>query len=289
MKVTIDDIIKVIGRKYGLIVPNNEKLKKSHLDDLPIEFWNEIHEVVVPLIENDQSKTEISENEICNKFPQEYLDELSPVLDDGSKLLSMTQLRNRIKEKIFKVESHNSNDIVDKNREILMSSYVHEEYPVLSGLEHSWKILEKDYEIINRYEHPADNPLSSFDYYLELGFYPPPEILMVFGEAIREYLNKCGEISLDEAFFGESYKKTKSFSYKKHKKFKYLYFDLHVRLKKDLEKNKHLSLEALMLEAIEDTNPLTMKLLGFEPDIDVDTFLRGYRRWKQDIREGKYE
>lgn len=61
------------------------------------------------------------------------------------------------------------------------------------------------------------------------------------------------------------------------------------RLKKDLEKNKHLSLEALMLEAIEDTNPLTMKLLGFEPDIDVDTFLRGYRRWKQDIREGKYE
>lgn len=73
------------------------------------------------------------------------------------------------------------------------------------------------------------------------------------------------------------------------KKFKYQFFDTHVNLIRRKEGNSDQSLEAVMLKVLEETNPMTMAMLGFDPDVDIDTFLRGYRRWKQDIKKGKYD
>ena len=64
---------------------------------------------------------------------------------------------------------------------------------------------------------------------------------------------------------------------------------MHVNFSRRNEDTSNLSLEAVMLKVIEETNPSTMAMLGFDPDVDIDTFLRGYRRWKQDVKEGKYD
>ncbi len=293
MQFHLTDLIKVIGRKYSLEL-NDETLNslaKSNIDTLPIEFLQEIQNIVIPLVENQQ-KSEISidsKEELYKVVPKEYLDQINPIDDDGKKVLSMSELRRAVQCQGNISEPFNSNEKVNEYRQKLKASYVHDDYPVMVGLEHAWRLLEKDYGVINREDHPSNNPILSFDYYLDLGFYPPPEIMMVLGDALRFYFAGAGQFSLDEVLFGEKHKKTSSLAYKEHKKFKYQFFDTHVNFSRQKEGSSNPSLEAVMLKVLEQTNPLTMAMLGFDPEVDIDTFLRGYRRWKQDIKEGRYD
>jgi len=114
---------------------------------------------------------------------------------------------------------------------------------------------------------------------------------MIIEEGFETYFNLNGLMPLDEVFFGKKHKKTTSPAYKKHKYFKYSFFDTHVHFNKRKKGSDRLSLEQLMLEAIEETDPMTMAMamLGFDPNIDIDTFLSGYRRWKKDVRDGKFD
>ena len=45
-------------------------------------------------------------------------------------------------------------------------------------LEKSWAKIESDFKPFNREISVADNPISAFTYYLEMGKYPPPEIMV---------------------------------------------------------------------------------------------------------------
>ena len=293
MQFELTDLIKVIGRKYCLELSDEilDDLAKSNTDALPAEFLQEIKSIVFPLLESQQDSgiSIDSKEELYEVVPKEYLDEINPIDDDGEKVLSMSELRRAVQNQDNSSDPFSSNEKVNAYREKLKASYVHDDYPVMSGLEHAWRLLEKDYEVINRKDHPSNNPISSFDYYLDLGFYPPPEIMMVLGDALRLYFAGAGQFSLDEVLFGDKHKKTTSFAYKNHKKFRYQFFDTHVKLSIRKEGGSNQSLETVMLKALEETNPVTMSMLGFDPDVDIDTFLRGYRRWKQDVKEGKYD
>ncbi|MDO6776469.1 hypothetical protein Q4591_14015 [Shewanella sp. 3_MG-2023] len=183
----------------------------------------------------------------------------------------------------------NSNENVDIERGKLKANYISEEYPIYTSLENTWRYLESEYDVIKRDEHPAQDPLSSFAYYIDSGFYPPPELMIVISSAINHYLDAKGEKSLDEILFGIKHQKTKSLSYKQHKQTKFAYFQFFADLEVSKQENQNISFEKMMELVLENTDPIILSGLGFDSNIDIDSFLRGYRRWKNDIKEGKYD
>lgn len=78
-------------------------------------------------------------------------------------------------------------------------------YPVLESLELRWRELEHRFSDSDKREDlptTSDHPLSALFYFVEMGFYPPPELLLALLDAWEIYIAGSGEISLDEAFFG---------------------------------------------------------------------------------------
>jgi len=131
-------------------------------------------------------------------------------------------------------------------------------------LEKSWAKIESDFKPFNREISVADNPISAFTYYLEMGKYPPPEIMVEVMDGFLEYFNSRGDKSLDEAFFGTKHKKYGSLSYKQDYSLRYSAFEWFIF------KGEFTSLD----DAAEEF------LKPIAEEIDQDTFLRNYRRWK---------
>jgi len=131
-------------------------------------------------------------------------------------------------------------------------------------LEKSWAKIESDFKPFNREVSVADNPISAFTYYLEMGKYPPPEIMVEVMDGFLEYFNSRGDKSLDEAFFGTKHKKYGSLSYKQDYSLRYSAFEWFIF------KGEFTSLD----DAAEEF------LKPIAEEIDQDTFLRNYRRWK---------
>ena len=131
-------------------------------------------------------------------------------------------------------------------------------------LEKSWAKIESDFKPFNREVSVADNPISAFTYYLEMGKYPPPEVMVEVMDGFLEYFNSRGDKSLDEAFFGTKHKKYGSLSYKQDYSLRYSAFEWFIF------KGEFTSLD----DAAEEF------LKPIAEEIDQDTFLRNYRRWK---------
>ena len=131
-------------------------------------------------------------------------------------------------------------------------------------LEKSWAKIESDFKPFNREISVADNPISAFTYYLEMGKYPPPEIMVEVMDGFLEYFNSRGDKSLDEAVFGTKHKKYGSLSYKQDYSLRYSAFEWFIF------KGEFTSLD----DAAEEF------LKPIAEEIDQDTFLRNYRRWK---------
>lgn len=88
-------------------------------------------------------------------------------------------------------------------------------YPALDGLESSWQLLNAHYDgVVKRDEDEktANNPLSSLCFHVELGFYPPPEILLAICDALSAYKASQGQMSLEEAFFGPPKRKAGNYA-----------------------------------------------------------------------------
>lgn len=86
-----------------------------------------------------------------------------------------------------------------------------ENYPVLDGLKTAWAELESQYNYPNgkplferghALQKIASTPLAALFYFVDGGFYPPPELLLALCETYEHYMAANGEISLEEAFFG---------------------------------------------------------------------------------------
>lgn len=91
-----------------------------------------------------------------------------------------------------------------------------DDYPVLSEFEEAWKLLSSQYQVVERnVESLADTPLAAFMYHVELGFYPPPELMLGLFYAWRDYVEGGGVVSLEEAFFGKPVRKAGNYARRK--------------------------------------------------------------------------
>jgi hypothetical protein len=135
----------------------------------------------------------------------------------------------------------------------------------LEKLELLWAKIEPDFKPFNRQVSVADNPISAFTYYVEMGKYPPPEIMIDVMLGFNTYLESKGDISLDQAFLGITHSKYKSISFKQQSALKYAEFDRFVYNGQ--------------FKSLDDAAELFLSNISYE--IDQDSYLRDYRRWKR--------
>lgn len=170
-----------------------------------------------------------------------------------------------------------------KLRELLNDDRIQSEQHDLWPLEKSWRHLAERY-LENGIDHYPDgwrggarNPLQYLAACTSRGFYPPPEILWLVASCVQRYYSEGGDMSLDEVFFGSVHKKYKSDAFRQKKDGLYWQFSVEVdrahRIA-DRQGKRRPSLEAL-------AEPYFDAFIAFD-DMDVDNFLRGYRRWKDE-------
>ncbi len=143
-------------------------------------------------------------------------------------------------------------------------------YPVLNELETTWQLLSSHYDgIISRENLPSvsDNIMGILLFHIELGFYPPPEIILTLKDMHDEYINGNGKLTLEEVFYGSPQKKAGNFSARtisKHKDI-FLNMELMIGTQKGLSKIK------IAEEFISK----------YKLDIDPESLLRNVRRKKR--------
>lgn len=65
-------------------------------------------------------------------------------------------------------------------------------------LERSWRALEAADLGLDRDGRKALNPLAAAMFYVEMGYYPPPELLLQINDSWQKYLGAGGSASLEE-------------------------------------------------------------------------------------------
>lgn len=102
------------------------------------------------------------------------------------------------------------------------------EYPVLDGMNEAWEELEPLYQVSG---HPimergaalsrvSSTPLSALFYMIDMGFYPPPELLLTLLDCWETYRAGGGDVSLEEAFLGKPVQKGGVYAKRKSSQFK---------------------------------------------------------------------
>jgi hypothetical protein len=104
-------------------------------------------------------------------------------------------------------------------------------YPSLAGLESSWQLLVSYYgEDFGRAEkpRPADTPLAALFYCIEMGFYPPPELMLALMDAYDVYKASRGDLSLEEVFFGPPRRKAGGYARRKAEQMQRLFWGMDI-------------------------------------------------------------
>jgi hypothetical protein len=176
----------------------------------------------------------------------------------------------------FDTQNPNSNAALKPIRDALNAACELDDFPELTGLEYIWRAIAPIQEVVEREDNPSDHPLASLSYYANGGFFPPPEVLLAVAKAYDLYISKGGDISLEEAFFGAPYKKIESYAYCRKRLQSYLLFHtLWVKMRDQNNELKDASMEVLA----EDYLKSVFGKYLWEESVEVDTFLRNYRRW----------
>ena len=129
------------------------------------------------------------------------------------------------------------------------------------------------------------SPLEAFLRYIRRGHYPPPELLLSVAKSIDLYFVAYGKLTLEEVFFGPNEAKRKgNYSARSIKLFKGVPFiDFHDTI------NRSLGFSEASGQPVQSIDQLGLRFLtnyiGEEKheslcDDDLESFLRGYRRWK---------
>lgn len=147
------------------------------------------------------------------------------------------------------------------------------QHPFLEGLEHTWQKISSDYgQLFQREEDEkfASTPLKALGCLVDMGFYPPPEILLSILACFELYYSSGGEIELEDVFFGPRKRGVGNNAAALGHDSVYSHFHFrHSFLEKDNEK------QSLAEQAEEMFTFFNLS------DVDIDNFLRGYRRWKE--------
>jgi len=140
---------------------------------------------------------------------------------------------------------------------------------------------------------------------IDVDILPPPEIISIIANQFKYYMQKGGDITLEEAFFGSS-KGKGSYSYRKHHENE-LYFSFktslsiakaknsQIRAKEYLELGKEITPKISLTKHLEnligtpeyvvdDGKEIQInRFYGLEEGVNfnAESFLRGFRRWKK--------
>lgn len=194
--------------------------------------------------------------------------------------MDISELEKAIKSLCF-LKGSLKNSSIDANnlRGILKSSLKNDQYGYYSGFESHWELLcELSHHDILVRERKDLNPLETFLYFVDSGFYPPPEVLMIVADCFNRYISSGGKTDLNKAFFENYQKKKLLVDVDKFKK----YWEFHSNWVPNKSGSLQCVAEKYLLSKIEATDS------EFKESIDVESFLRGYRRWKKDMNDGKY-
>lgn len=113
-----------------------------------------------------------------------------------------------------------------------------ENYPFIDGLSVAWSELEPSYALngeptIERgaeLRRVSSSPLSALFYFIEMGCYPPPELLLGLADCWDTYSANAGKLSLEESFLGRSIPKAGNYAARSSKKF------VRIMMRSDFEK-----------------------------------------------------
>ncbi|MBV1959879.1 MAG: hypothetical protein KUG53_04010 [Pseudomonadales bacterium] len=181
-------------------------------------------------------------------------------------------------------------------RKLRKALRVAHDYPVLAGLNDSWEDLSSAYQegfettIIDRESESFESPLKAYLYYVDSGFFPPPEILLSVMQCFNIYYRSEGELSLEEVFFGPDKKWVGNESAREHKNNIFRFFRLYISSEKQVALHKKLPVPSL--EAMAEgylTSEIYRDLSSQEASKDVASFLRSYHRWNKAKREESEE
>lgn len=167
------------------------------------------------------------------------------------------------------VHFYNSNENLEYWQEKLLNESSN--YPVLEELESSWVLLESDYnqgktKLIDRTKLDSESPLNAFMYMVDMGFYPPPEVLLSLLDCFKYYFDAKGGLPLEHIFFGKPEKGIGNHSAQKARK-EHLTF-LHFSIAIDTENKSQYQIAEYVIDHL--------KLKD-----DPESLLRQYRRFKK--------
>lgn len=162
-------------------------------------------------------------------------------------------------------------------------------YPWREASEELWEAVtqfQNDEEIgFTREEEGGLTPVEALIHYMEVPRYPPIEVLSTIAEAFAIYLRAEGKLSLEDVFFGDLKRSVGNHSARKAKYEVFQRFELHnqIKLVETYRKNGIApTLEKLAEEFINNGKEvLHIGDMCETEEEDVESFLRGYRRWKE--------
>jgi hypothetical protein len=149
----------------------------------------------------------------------------------------------------------------------------------LSDERHNWREIENDIPNLRNI-----TPVHAFLDAVERGRYPTPEITFAIAKAFELYFTAAGELSLEEVFFGKPKRKSGNFASRSNRELRYLFF--HDTVRREMAYAKHSGKKYSIID--QANHFLTYEHMDEDGNIgyfDVDTFLRGYRRWRKSFEE----
>ncbi|WP_447067203.1 hypothetical protein [Vibrio alginolyticus] len=184
---------------------------------------------------------------------------------------------------------------VDEIRKELLTDT--DNYPWRAAAEDLWKetsyAQQDDLTNIPRENKRAATPLEALLADLDMPRYQPIEVLVAVKEAFSIYMNARGKLTLEDVFFGPLTKGVGNYAARSWKYESYKDFDFYVNsgcismTKDEFTEHKSTSLENKAIEFLAyGMNPEIAKTYNIAPDYhniaDPESYLRGYRRWKQE-------
>lgn len=179
---------------------------------------------------------------------------------------------------------------VKKIRDELNTMEKHPDNPCMI-LEESWaeiirqyELRKKDYSVYFEQEELSresicgmkSNPLETFQFLLSMGVYPPPELMLWLWSCFSTYFQSAGKIEMEEIFFGH---KQNAGNYAARNRRDQLYSMFEQVMEAGVTEAGETFTQTkgvrLLYEWMDDCLPDVSK-----PE-DPESFLRGYRRWKE--------
>jgi hypothetical protein len=181
----------------------------------------------------------------------------------------------------------NSWENVEGWRELILEG----RYRVTNGLEHEWSLISDDEDSPSKNQRkPRDtfvantnNPVEVLSTYLDIGTYPPPEVLLAISDCFTLYFQFHGEIELEEAFFGKPKRRGGNYAARRGKKMLYGTFMTMLSINEEYGE-KFYGAELSQHQVAEDL----FKRFNLKGQ-DIDTFLRGFRRLKSGLDDSSKE